>query len=579
MKQFFKYVLATMVGLALFSFVALFFGIVSVGALASLSDAKNPVLPNSVLSIRLEGNLVDRSQNDVWSLFSSDESIAVGLDDLLAAIEEAKNDENIKCISLSAGLFEAGYASLSEIRRALESFKASGKLVVAYSGAYTQKCYYLASVADRIYLNHEGVIDLNGVSMSSAFYKNLLDKLGVDMQVIKVGTYKSFSEQYTNTEMSEANREQVEVLTASVWKSILKEISASRNIPVALLDSMASSFVSFQSQQQYLDWGLVDELCYYDDVEKSLRAYMGLDGNQELSIVEPNDLLPDDLLTESVAPQVAVVYAVGEIDNGTMDGISSSELSKILRKLASDTSVAAVVLRVNSPGGSAYGSEQIWHAVQLVKERKPVVVSMGDYAASGGYYLSCGASRIFAEPTTMTGSIGIFCVIPNAEKLMEKIGVNYESVNTNPYADVPNLMRPLSPSETNIMQGYVNRGYQLFVRRCAEGRAVPYDKMEAMAQGRVWSGVSALELGLVDELGGLQKAIDEAAALAGVSGNCTVTEFPAKKTWLESLQERPSLGMDKILLGTGLKKERDVLDRLRRMERMQAIMPFEMNLQ
>lgn len=578
MKQFIKYVLATMTGLSLFSIVIFFFGIFSLGVLVAISDSKNPVLPNSVLSIHLEGNLVDRSQEDIWSVLSSDESLVIGLDDVLKSIEEAKRNDNIKGIYISAGLFEGGYASLSEIRRALLSFKETGKFIVAYSGAYTQKCYYLASVADKIFLNGEGIIDLNGISSSTVFYKNLLQNIGVDMQVIKVGTYKSFSEQYTNTEMSPANREQMQVLTSSIWKSILQEISESRGVPVDSLDAMASSFVSFQTQMQCVDWKLVDGICYYDEVEDYIRQLLGLDADEEVPVVEPKDLLPDDLMEEKSGTQIAVVYAIGEIDNGTMEGINSSELSKTLRELAKNKDVAAVVLRVNSPGGSAYGSEQIWRATQLVKEKKPIIVSMGDYAASGGYYLSCAADRIFAEPTTVTGSIGIFCVIPNAEKLMKKIGIDYESVNTNPYADVPNLMRPLSDSEQRIMQGYVDRGYKLFVNRCAVGRTMQYYELEKIAQGRVWSGASALELGLVDELGGLDEAIESAAAQAQVFGY-SIVEYPAKKTLLETLSEKPSLGMDKVFLDTELKKEKDVLDRIRRIDRMQASLPYEIVMQ
>ncbi|MBP5456295.1 MAG: signal peptide peptidase SppA [Paludibacteraceae bacterium] len=577
MKQFVKNVLATVVGLALFSFLISFLGLIVLGSLAAMSGSKNPVLPNSILSIRLEGTLVDRSQEDIWTLLSSDESLTIGLDDILQSIEEAKKNDDIKGIYLSTGLFEGGYASVAEIRRALLSFKETGKFVVAYSGAYTQKCYYLASVADKVFLNPEGVIDLNGVSSSSLFYKNLLQNIGLDMQVIKVGTYKSFSEQYTNTEMSPANREQLQVLTSSIWSSILTEISESRGIPFDSLDAMASSFVSFQPQEQCLKWKLVDELSYYDEVLSYLRQQLGLDASEEISVVEPNDLLRDDLAM-GTEKEVAVVYAIGEIDNGTMEGINSSELSKTLRELAANDEVAAVVLRVSSPGGSAYGSEQIWRAVELVKARKPVVVSMGDYAASGGYYLSCGAHRIFAESTTVTGSIGIFCVIPNAEGLMKKVGVDYESVNTNPFADAPNLLRPLSDSERRIMQEYVNKGYHLFVSRCADGRNIPYDDLEKIAQGRVWSGVSALQLNLVDQIGGLDDAIASAAALANVS-DYEVTEYPEKKTLLETLQEKPSLGMDKLFFGTTLKKERDMLERIRKIDRMQAILPYELEIQ
>lgn len=577
--QFLKNVLSSLVALTIFTIGAFFIGLVFLGAIVSMNEVKVEAEPNSVLHLRMEGSLQERSQKSLSSLFQMQEELDLGLDEILCAIEAAKTNDNIKGIVISCGLFDGGYASVEEIRQALQSFKnETGKFIVAYSGAYTQKCYYLASVADKVYLNHEGVIDFNGISSSVAFYKGLLQNVGVEMQVLKVGTYKSYSEQYTSDKMSPANREQNTVLTQSIWKSILTDISLSRGVPVDSLDAAASSFVSFQSQQQCVDWGLVDGLRYYDEVEAELRMLLGLEEDADIPSVEVKDLLPETP-TESLSDkkQVAVVYAVGEIDNGTMEGICSSELAKTLRQLAKDDDVSSVVLRVNSPGGSAYGSEQIWRAVSLLKEKKPVVVSMGDYAASGGYYLSCNANAIFAEPTTVTGSIGIFCIIPNAKGLMQKIGIDNDEVKTNPYADVPNLTRPLSESERNIMQQYVDKGYKLFVTRCSDGRKMPYNDLEKIAQGRVWSGVTAQQIGLVDALGTLGDAIKYAANLAEVS-DYDVVEYPEKKEWYDLLTEKPSLGMDKLFMGTTLKKEYDVLDRVRRMERMQAIMPFEMDI-
>ena len=577
MLQFLKYTLATLTGLVLFSFVGLVLLFIVLAAVLSSSESKEEVKPNSILCLNMEGTLLDRTEDDIYSVVFGDDDPMLGLDEILKSISNAKSDSCIKGIYLKSGLFSAGYASIQEIRCALLDFKKSGKFVVAYSGAYSQGGYYLSSVADKIYLNPEGMLDLSGISSSAVFYKGMLQKLGVEMQVVKVGTYKSFTEQYTNTEMSQANRQQMEVLTSSMWNSILAEISQSRHIPVDSLNAAADDFMAFQPQMRDVRLGLVDGLKYVDEVQSELCAMLGLNADEEIDMVSPSDLILDDADQRSGSQKVAVVYAVGEIDNGNTDGINSSELIETMNKLRKDSDVKSVVLRVNSPGGSAYGSEQIWRAIELLKAKKPVFVSMGDYAASGGYYISCNATKIVAEPTTITGSIGIFSVIPNLEGLMDKVGVDYDVVKTNRYSDVPTMTRPMTDSERSMMQSFVDRGYHVFVKRCADGRSMPFDSVANIAQGRVWSGASAKEIGLVDQLGGLDETIKMAAKEVNVDPY-EVEYYPKKKSWLDNLLDMPSLGMDKVIAAFSLKKEYQVVDRVTKIDRLQAIMPYGMEI-
>ncbi len=579
MKQFFKFVFATLTGLILFSFISLIFLFVG---MAAMIPAPEPVPENSVLHLRLEGDLTERSKEDLLTLLSLEETPIIGLDDILASIKAAKENPDIKGIYLNPGLLRAGYASLNEIRTALIDFRESGKFIFAYSGNYTQGAYYLCSVANMFCLNKEGIVDFRGIASSSLFFKNLLEKIGVEMQVVKVGTYKSFTEQFTNEEMSEANREQMTLLTSTIWENVLQDISSGReSVSKQNLISAAENFLTFQPAEKVLEMGMVDSLIYPSQIDYILNDYLKTDRNEKVSLVKPRDLIDAknfDVSLLNPENKIAVVYAAGEIDNGSTDGIQTGKLFKLLQRLERDSSVKAVVLRINSPGGSAYGSEQIWHAVSLLKQAKPVIASMGDYAASGGYYIACNATKIVANPNTITGSIGIFGVIPIAEELMNKVGISYDVVKTNKFSDMPAIYRSMTNEERGIIQQYVNRGYDLFLRRCAEGRNLPLDSIAGIAEGRVWAGTSALQLGLVDELGTLQYAI----ALAAEEANLTtydIKEFPEKESWFSQLQQLPQSGMEKLFFKNVLTGERAILNKLYKIDHLQAALSFDVKVE
>lgn len=569
MKQFLKMVGATFVGLSIFSVVS-FFGLLIFSALASISSSEE----GPVLHLRLEGALDERSSNNMYAKLGL-QQYNQGLDDILLAIQTAKTDDNIKGVFLEPGAFSCGTASLEEIRAALLDFRQSGKFVYAYSGAYTQGSYYLCTAADSVFLNPSGTIDWCGLAYRSTFYKRLLEKVGVEMQVVKVGTYKSFTEQYTNEKMSDANREQAEVLVKDLWGVVIDSISASRGISVARLQAAADSMYSFMPADSMLSIGMVDVVAYREDVLNVIRRKIGIDSSDAIKCVNPADYV-EFLVPETTGDEVAVVYAVGEIDNGTTEGINTESLCRELNKLAANKDVKAVVMRVNSPGGSAYGSEQVWHSLQELKAKKPLVVSMGDYAASGGYYISCGADYIFAEPTTMTGSIGIFGVIPNIGPLADKIGVDYDVVKTSEGADFPRVFGPMSPVQQNRLQNYVNQGYHLFTKRCYEGRSMEPEELEKIAQGRVWSGVSALNIGLVDSLGTLNDAIAKAAQLAGLKDYHTA-DYPSKPNFWEQLSETPALGIRAFFkTPKAFEQEERALHQALQLDVLQAAMPYHM---
>ncbi|MDR1730135.1 MAG: signal peptide peptidase SppA [Prevotellaceae bacterium] len=576
MKQFLKFVSATLAGLILFSFISF---ILLLAGIAAMIPAPEPVKENSVLHLRLEGDLTERSEKDLFALLGSEETPVIGLDDILASIRAAKENPDIKGIYLNPGLFRAGYASLNEIRTALMDFRESGKFVFAYSGNYTQGAYYLCSVADMFCLNREGIVDFRGIASSTLFFKNLLEKIGVEMQVVKVGTYKSFTEQFTNEGMSEANREQMTLLTQTIWDNTLHDISSVRNVSKSELIAAADGFLTFQPAEKALEMKMVDSLIYPDQIDHILNGYLETGRNAKVSFVKPVDLIdatdPNDPASED---KIALVYATGEIDNGSTKGIQTGKLYKLLQRLERDSSVKAVVLRINSPGGSAYGSEQIWHAVSLLKQSKPVIASMGDYAASGGYYIACNATKIIANPNTITGSIGIFGVIPNVEGLMGKAGISHDIVKTGEFADMPTVYRAMTGDERRIIQQYVNRGYDLFLRRCAEGRNIARDSIAAIAEGRVWSGVSALSLGLVDRLGTLQDAIQLAAEEAGLTFY-DIEEYPEKEDWFTRLTELPESGMEKLFFKSAFTEERAILNKLYKIDRLQAALPFDLNVE
>ena len=591
MKDFLKFTLATVTGIILSSIVLFIISMVTLFGIMSASDTETIVKKNSVMMLDLNGTLVERTQEDPLGILSQlfgDESNTYGLDDILSSIQKAKENENIKGIYLQASSLGTSYASLQEIRNALLDFKESGKFVIAYADSYTQGLYYLSSAADKVLLNPKGMIEWKGIASAPLFYKDLLQKIGVEMQVFKVGTYKSAVEPFIATEMSPANREQVTAFITSIWGQVTEEVSASRNIPVDSLNVYADRMLMFYPSEESVRCGFADTLIYRNDVRNYLKKLVEIDEDDNLPIVGLSDMMnvKKNVPKDKSGNIVAVYYASGEITDypssaTSEDGIVGSKVIRDLLKLKDDNDVKAVVLRVNSPGGSAFASEQIWHAVKELKTKKPVIVSMGDYAASGGYYISCVADTIVAEPTTLTGSIGIFGIIPNVKGLTDKIGLSYDVVKTNKYADFGNIMRPFNEDERSLLQMMITEGYDTFVSRCAEGRHMTKEAIEKIAEGRVWTGETAKKLGLVDELGGIDKALDIAVAKAGIEGY-TVVSYPAKQDFFSSLLDtKPTNYVESQLLKSKLGEfyqQFGLLKNLQEQSMIQARIPFELNI-
>lgn len=594
MKDFLKFTLATITGIIVSSVILFSLSILVLFSMASTAESETIVKKNSIMMLDLQGTLYERNPEDPLSLLFSNDYIIYGLDDILSSIKKAKENENIKGIYIQANYLNCGYSSLEEIRDALQDFKESGKFIVAYADTYTQGLYYLSSVADKVLLNPKGMIEWKGLAASPIFYKDLLDKIGVEMQIFKVGTYKSAVEPFIATEMSPANREQITVYLNSIWQQITKDVASSRHISVDELNAAADRMMLFQPAEESVKCGLADTLIYKNDVRNYLKRMAGIDTDNDMPVLglEAMTNVKKNVPKDKSGNIVAVYYASGEIidyettsplASGAEPMIVASEVIKDLRDLKDDDNVKAVVLRVNSPGGSAYGSEQIWYAVSELKKEKPVIVSMGDYAASGGYYISCNADTIVAEPTTLTGSIGIFGMFPNVKGLTDKIGLKFDVVKTNQYADFGALGRPMNDGEKSLMQMYVNQGYDLFLTRCSDGRDITKEELDKIAQGRVWTGSTAKELGLVDELGGLDKALDIAINKAGIEGGYTVMSYPTKKGFFESLMETSPDNYVKARILNGkigeYYKPFSILENFDKCERIQARIPFELNIQ
>ncbi len=547
MKQFFKYVCATVVGIILVVVIITILSIMGLVGMASMGSVTANVKDNSVLVIQLEGSISERSEeNPFGNLLGNAALTDQGLDDILKAIERAKTEPKVKGIYIESGTFAGAMpASLEAIRDALLDFKKEGKFIVTYGDLYTQGAYYLCSAADSVIVNPQGLIEWTGLSSTVTYYKDLLDKVGVDMQVVKVGTYKSAVEPFLLSEMSDANREQIETYDNEIWGVMTKAVSKSRGISEAKLNELADSMMLLREATLYKKEKLVDKLAYSDAVQQIIANMMKVDSPDDYNTITVKDLagIANNEPKGFSGDVVAVYYAVGDIvDESTSDWNYSPEIVgktviKDLQKLADDDDVKAVVLRVNSGGGSAYASEQIWHQVMNIKSKKPIVVSMGDMAASGGYYISCAADYIYAEPTTITGSIGIFGMFPNAGELLnDKLGVHFSTVKTNQFADFGDISRPFTEQERAIAQRYINNGYELFTRRCADGRKMKQDDIKKIGEGRVWTGIHAKQIGLVDELGGLDAAIAKAKKLAKID-DASIMNYPAKTTVFEQLME------------------------------------------
>lgn len=583
MKEFFKSLLASILGCSIVLGICfLIFFIV----LAALSAKESYALKdNTVLALKLEGILSERveEENPLLTMLNQNSEAQIGLDDIISSIKKAKENDKIKGIYINAGAFSASNASLKEIRDHLIDFKESGKFIVAYSDVYTQGCYYLSSVADKLIMNPEGHLDLHGLSASPTFYKGLLDKIGIEMQIFKVGTFKSAVEPFMLNKMSDANREQVSSYIGDMWSTITSEISASRNISVEKLNVITDSLALFKKSEVCVQDGLVDTLMYETGVREYLKTLLtGVEKAKDVRLASVKDMTTVSPENKSKSKDIiAVLYAEGSITDGAgTDGITSKRFVKELEKLKDNDKVKAVVFRVNSPGGSAYASEQIWKAVTDLKEKKPVVVSMGDYAASGGYYISCNASKIIAQPNTLTGSIGIFGMFPNVEGLTKKVGLTFDNVKTNAHADFGDMTRPMRDDEKAILQNYIERGYDLFLTRCSDGRGIAKNSLDSIAQGRVWTGNQAVKIGLVDELGGIDKAIEEAAKLANLE-DYSLNSFPRKRDFFESFlsdqKEELTTRAMKEYLGSDYQLFKTIKE-IKEQDFIQARMPYDINI-
>ena len=591
MKDFLKFTLATVTGIILSSIVLFIIGMVTLFGIVSTADTETIVKKNSVMMLDLNGVLVERTQESPLGILSqlfSDDSNTYGLDDILSSIKKAKENENIKGIYLQASMLGTSYASLQEIRNALLDFKESGKFIIAYGDSYTQGLYYLSSVADKVLLNPKGMIEWKGIASAPLFYKDLLQKIGVEMQVFKVGTYKSAVEPFISTEMSPANREQVTAFINSIWGEVTQGVSASRSLPVDSLNALADRTLMFYPAEESVQCGLADTLIYRNDVRNYLKQWAELKEDDRLPILGLSDMINVKKNTpkDKSGNIVAVYYASGEItdysgSSASEEGIVGTKVIRDLRKLKENDDVKVVVLRVNSPGGSAFASEQICHAVKELKTKKPVIVSMGDYAASGGYYMSCMADTIVAEPTTLTGSIGVFGMIPNLKGLSEKVGLTFDVVKTNKFADLGVIMRPFNQDEKALIQMSVAQSYDTFISRFAEGRHMTKEAIEKVGEGRVWTGEMAKELGLVDVLGGIDTALEIAVRKAGIEGY-TVVSYPAKQDLLSSLLDtKPTNYVESQILKSKLGEyyqQFGMLKNLKERSMIQARIPFELNI-
>ena len=591
MKDFLKFTLATVTGIILSSIVLFIIGMVTLFGIVSTADTETIVKKNSVMMLDLNGVLVERTQESPLGILSqlfSDDSNTYGLDDILSSIKKAKENENIKGIYLQASMLGTSYASLQEIRNALLDFKESGKFIIAYGDSYTQGLYYLSSVADKVLLNPKGMIEWKGIASAPLFYKDLLQKIGVEMQVFKVGTYKSAVEPFISTEMSPANREQVTAFINSIWGEVTQGVSASRSLPVDSLNALADRMLMFYPAEESVQCGLADTLIYRNDVRDYLKQWAELKEDDRLPILGLSDMINVKKNTpkDKSGNIVAVYYASGEItdysgSSASEEGIVGTKVIRDLRKLKENDDVKVVVLRVNSPGGSAFASEQICHAVKELKTKKPVIVSMGDYAASGGYYMSCMADTIVAEPTTLTGSIGVFGMIPNLKGLSEKVGLTFDVVKTNKFADLGVIMRPFNQDEKALIQMSIAQSYDTFISRCAEGRHMTKEAIEKVGEGRVWTGEMAKELGLVDVLGGIDTALEIAVRKAGIEGY-TVVSYPAKQDLLSSLLDtKPTNYVESQILKSKLGEyyqQFGMLKNLKERSMIQARIPFELNI-
>ncbi len=588
MRNFLSSLLATITGLVIMTLLVF---LVFMGIIAS-STSKDPVevKENSLLVAKFNAQIMDRANEDPFALLFSGNFMyneIMGLNQILKDLEKAKTDDNIEGVFMKLGSVSAGIATLGEIREAMLDFKESGKFIYAYSDAYTQKSYYLASVADSVFMTPEGMFLFNGMSAEVMFYKDALEKIGVEMQVIRHGSYKGAVEPFLRNDLSPENREQIESYVGALWGKIVEDISESRNISVEKLNTIADELTTIDSEN-LVETGMIDGLIYYDEMLTLMKEKLGVEEKDDLEAVSLKSYkdAPVKEKKEYSKDKVAVIYAMGSVVDGNAgEGyISSERISKAIRKARRDKSVKAIVFRINSGGGSGSASDVIHHEVMLAAREKPVVASMGDVAASGGYYIAAPADTIMASPGTITGSIGVFGLFPNVQELMnEKIGVTTDVVKTNENSNILTAMDPLDPNERVIVQKIVDDFYINFVTLVAEGRGKSYEEIDAIAGGRVWAGANALDLGLIDMYGGLEKSIEVAAEMAGLE-NYRVQSLPRLEDPMAAIMKQltgSSLARtDRILqreLGVSYRHYRKIQD-IQKMQGIQAIMPYEIEL-
>ena len=594
MEQFFKSVAATIVGIFAFGVIMIIFGFICLFGMVASSSGTPSLLDNSVMVLKLQGEISDKAEEDWLGEITGNQFNQLGMNKILSAIHKAKKEDKVKGIYLETGILQTDYATLQEIRGALADFKKSGKWIIAYGDNFSQGGYYLSSVANKVYVNPEGNIDWHGIASQTQYIKDVAAKFGVHFTVVKVGKYKSFTEMYTEDKMSDANREQVSRYINGLWQQILTEVSASRNINKDSLNHYADGIMAFEDSQLLKSRKLVDGFCYYDEIRDVVKKQLGLKSDEKIHQASMDDVNAAVEDSNALGDQIAIYYCQGNIVSaassslyGSGQEIVSKQVIKDLQELGDDDNIKAVVLRINSGGGEAYASEQLWRAVSMLNKKKPVVVSMGGMTASGAYYMSMGARYVMAQPTTLTGSIGIFGALPDWSDLMtQKLGFKYDEVKTNRNSSygTAGSTRHWTPEEIGILQANVNRGYALFRKRVADGRKLPVEQVEQIAQGRVWLGTDAKSIKLVDGLGNLNDAIAKAAQLAKISDYGT-QEYPASADWMDQLLDRVSGTSgsyldEQLRLTLGdLYKPFMTIRNMKEKEPVQATLPFMLNIQ
>jgi protease-4 len=588
MKKFLKYTLAVIVGSVVSIGILTIGFFIIIGIIAASTEQEVSVRDNSLLVLKLDGPIVERTTDDPLAQIMSEvtgDAAPIGLNKILSSIKKAGRDDRIRGIYLESGMVLGGHATIEEIRNALLEFKETGKFVISFAPVYTQKSYYLASAADKVYLTPAGMLNFQGLSSQRTFYKNTLEKLGVDVQVFRHGQFKSAIEPFTRTDMSDAAKLQTLTYVQSMWDHITLKISQSRNIAPERLNEIANQVPMLQTDDFLLRSGLLDDIKYKDQVLNELKDSTGTDYSKDLNSINLNKyakVYVDDGKKGISRNKVAIIYAEGGIDSG-QGGINSEDLSRTIRQARRDSSIKAVVLRINSPGGSGMGSEIIWREVKLTSDTKPTIVSMGDLAASGGYYIAAPADTIIAHPNTLTGSIGVFGLIPNLKGLYNKIGITTDGIKTNEFSDMPALDRPFRPEEKEIMQAYIENFYDIFLQRCADGRETSKEAIDEVGQGRVWSGENSVKINLVDILGGIDMAVEIAAEKAGVEEDYRVVELPEVLPPFEQLMKdltgNASAYIQSIFLGNSeYMQYLKTIEELKTSYPIQARVPYEITV-